>query len=280
MSGELVAERGRGAISRPTPVPRSIPNGPHRTRTRQRKLVRWPLEGPAELGTAPLPSHGRGPGFESSPVQGPTRQAAWGATFSPGALRPPRPRMAEPHGAHPQLGATRRRARCARSKSSRFHLSTTSCAVAPSGCHATRDSGASGWLVRRAMIEAGISGCAGLPSHGRPEAPRRVDLSRAPRAGIDRRPSPALPRGREDLGPAPVSRYGASGFQGADCPGCRRRSPRSAVGTAVHGGPPPTRYRPRRQAWLGRREQAEQRLGPRCRPPPPLKPLIEGTVGA
>jgi hypothetical protein len=37
------------------------------------------------------------------------------------------------------------------------------------------------------------------------------------------------------------------------------RPPRSAVGGVVDGGPPPTRYRPRRQAWLGRREQAEQR---------------------
>ena len=230
--------------------------------------------GPSGAGSSAgraLPSHGRGPGFESPPVQGTMRQAAWGPLAVSQGLAAPRRRgqaalasprhLGEPPGilAGCRLRAESRRRRSTTIRFQRIASQHHPCAVAPSGCHATRDSGASGWLVRRAMIEAGISGCAGLPSHGRPEAPRRVDLSRAPRAGIDRRPSPALPRGREDLGPAPVSRYGASGFQGADCPGCRRRSPRSAVGTAVHGGPPPTRYRPRRQAWLGRREQAEQR---------------------
>ena len=248
--------------------------------------------GPSGAGSSAgraLPSHGRGPGFESPPVQGTMRQAAWGPLAVSQGLAAPRRRgqaalasprhLGEPPGilAGCRLRAESRRRRSTTIRFQRIASQHHPCAVAPSGCHSTREHGASGSLARKPWSKRGHRGCAGLPSHGGLAAQWRMDPSCGPDGETDEPPSPALPGWREDLGAAPIPRYGARGFRGAEGPasaaaiGGRRRGRRRPPADPIP--PPPTGVaRPPRAGGAA--------PGPRCRPPPPLKPPIWGTVGA
>ena len=208
--------------------------------------------------------------------------------FSQGLAAPHRPGRAglgsprlggEPPGilAGCRLRAESRRRRSTTIRFQRIASQHHPCAVAPSGCHSTREHGASGSLARKPWSKRGHRGCAGLPSHGGLAAQWRMDPSCGPDGETDEPPSPALPGWREDLGAAPIPRYGARGFQGAEGPasaaaiGGRRRGRRRPPADPIP--PPPTGVaRPPRAGGAA--------PGPRCRPPPPLKPPIWGTVGA
>ena len=187
------------------------------------------------------------------------RQAAWG----------PLAGAAKPRSPHPATWASRREsslgAGCGQradaagplpSDSSGLHLNTTPAPWPHPG--ATRQ----GNTVLRGRWPGshGRSGDIGGAQVYRPMAGLQLSGAWTPPVALTVKPT--SPLRLPSPGGARISVLHPSHVTGRAASRVRRaplRPPRSAVGGVVDGGPPPTRYRPRRQAWLGRREQAEQR---------------------